>query len=168
MASDAESATDAAELVADEARRRAEELADADQRADDLHRQIARLHHESEERRQQHVAVEHELRTALEAEEERRRALERRVFELETVASEAGQLIEDMERARGRVGRALNALGDMREPAADKTPEQAERTQPPPKAEEPADSEEKKKQDKDDGSDDDPGGDKPHLRAIRE
>lgn len=109
-----------AQRNAESALERAAALEEADQRAGEAGRDLIRIREESERQSRQHALAERDLRTALEAEEERRRALERRTFELESVASEAKQLIEDMERAGGRLGRALDALdGPGHEDGAD-------------------------------------------------
>ena len=109
-----------AQRNAETALERTAALAEADQRAGEAGRALERMREESERQGRQHALAERDLRTALEAEEERRRALERRTFELESVASEAKQLIEDMECAAGRLGRALDALhGPGHEDAAD-------------------------------------------------
>jgi len=109
-----------AQRNAESALERAAALEEADQRAGEAGRDLMRIREESERQSRQHALVERDLRMALEAEEERRRALERRTFELESVASEAKQLIEDMERAGGRLGRALDALdGPGHEDGAD-------------------------------------------------
>jgi hypothetical protein len=121
---------------------------------------MVQLREEGERRSQQHELAERDLRKALEAEEERRRGLERRVFELESVAAEAKSLIEDMERARGRVGRALDALDPGQVPGAPAAPKAS-----------PADEGKAEKKESDEpaaDSDKGDGGDKPHLRAIRE
>jgi hypothetical protein len=99
-----------AQATADEARKRARELEDADRRAEHARVALAELREETDRQREQHARIERELRTRVATEERRRRELEEHLSEVEESAFAAERAFDELGLAQRRMRGALRAL----------------------------------------------------------
>lgn len=108
----AETRAKTAEARAGEGRRLAEELAAADERAEQARRALCELRDEAERERERAAMTERELREQLGEEERRRSELESRLSEVEGAAFAAERAFEELRLAQGRMRGALRALAE--------------------------------------------------------
>ena len=111
-AAQAERETEEWRQEAAEARRLAEELEAAGQRADGARRALAEMRDESDREREQSAVSERDLLRTLEGEKARRAELEQRLSEVETSAFAAERAFEELRQAQGRMRAALRSLAE--------------------------------------------------------
>jgi Type II secretion system (T2SS), protein E, N-terminal domain len=126
----AEARAETAESEAGDAQRLAEELAGADERAEQARQACAGLRDEAERERERAAMTDRELREKLGEEERRRSELESRLSEVESAAFAAERAFEELRQAQGRMRGALRALAgpDPGGPTAAGSSGTAERT----------------------------------------
>ena len=108
----AETRAGTAECEAGDARRLAEELAAADERAERARRALCEMRDEAERERERAAMTERELREQLGEEERRRSELEARLSDVEGAAFAAERAFEELRLAQGRMRGALRALAE--------------------------------------------------------